>query len=197
MGREAHVMALRAAAKVAFAMGISGCGGEAESSAPAEGAKGGGAPGGEDQATNNAPEEGAGTAESAYGAYRARRPRPGTGPRFVCEGPRLCYQTQEQCCRGVVQHAIPDGGNFWDPDMPKPSSDVSRCCEILLKNSDDRIANGDFDTERMPWDMVSFCCSVTPRTGPTCTPWGPPMPPAMPFSMTLGVRWGAKEGALA
>jgi hypothetical protein len=159
MDPRARELALRAAAKVAFAGSMFGCG-NGQSTPPVTG----GSP----------PPTGSPTASSTAVATSTATSTPTSAPTSnVCAPKDLTTPTPGEvaCCTDVVHAAVKGGGGIQSPNEVD-------CCKALAAWNDGQIKAGHGDQESMP-ERDACCKAMKWGGGITCTPWGPPVPPAM------------------
>lgn len=151
MQRNIHEAALRAAAKVAFSVGVlGGC------SAPPP--------------TAPTPDEPASTGSATPSPAPSST---STGNRSdAAVPPPTDAAPPPQGCEALLDVTFPTGGEF-PPVAREVSAEVRSCCVDLLLNTPEPMG-----THR--WDCcANVPLEENEAVAVACTPWGPPVPPAM------------------
>jgi hypothetical protein len=185
-----HRAALRAAAKVALAGLVGGCGAHSE-------LPGGGAatpePGGRPAADASA--DGRETSADAQGAD-AREAATDAADAAALACAAQAGGDEEgvfTCCLETVGRYFPDGGFAGElPAAAAADPEAVACCPEIVGHVEDAFVDGGADPSAV-WSrandrgVLASCCNALDNPmGPACTPWGPPVPPAMPGA-ELGV----------
>jgi hypothetical protein len=162
MDPRARDFALRAAANVAFAGSIFGCGNT--QTAPAQ--TGGGSTATPTSTATVVPTTTTNDTTSSTSAPTSN----------VCAPKDVDHPTPNEvaCCTETVHAAVKSGGIQTSPQIA--------CCKSLAAYNDAQIQAGHGDQESMP-ERHDCCMALKWNAGITCTPWGPPVPPSMPPSM--------------
>lgn len=164
MNRIVHETALRAAAKLAFSVGVVSACGQVAQEAPRDGA---------DLASDEAPEtdRAAETVREPKVDAAAEQPLVDASVDAVADVQAAPDATLDvESCLTRVQDAL-------DADAAiRADADVLACCSLLAQKNDERWQNSEADL----WtaEQRSHCCSALDWNGSmSCTPWGPPAPP--------------------
>jgi hypothetical protein len=170
--KPSHLLAMRAAYRVAFSSAIVACGGgvvstssDVPSDAPAS------------PATSTPP--------AAVLPDPPPAPAPPPPPAEVVDAsvdavvPNACKSaaSEEVCCLALerAERAVREDAGAW-PELA--SADAIACCDVTLT-----AARADGGTAGATWEDTWACCTAVPNAfskyPESCSAWGPPVPPAI------------------